>query len=122
MRLRIIDQFDYGCIADRLSCKPATAGERYLYNITSPICSELWGRTTSESTGRIATLASEVRYDTIDFRYNLDADVAPKDINARYRLIDTLFLSGDELLVVYSAHLDALGANRPNCGWSRPEE
>lgn len=72
--------------------------------------------------GRIATLASEVRYDTIDFDYNLDADVAPKDINARYRLIDTLFLSGDELLVVYSAHLDTLGVTRPNCGCSSPEE
>ena len=48
--------------------------------------------------------------------------MAPKDINARYRLIDTLFLSGDELLVVYSAHLDALGVTRPNCGWSSPEE
>lgn len=102
--------------------REAQPGERYLYNITSSICREFWGQTPSESAALIDTLANEVRYDTIDFDYNLNSDVSLNDINAQYRLIDTLFLSGDELLVVYSAHLDALGANRPNCGWSSPEE
>ena len=27
-----------------------------------------------------------------------------------------MFLARDEILVVFSAHLDALGTDRPNCG------
>ena len=101
--------------------REALPGERYLYNITSPICRELWGQTPLESLAHIGTLAPDVRYDTIDSGYNYRSDIPPEDINGEYRLIDTLFLSEDELLVVYAAHLDALGANRPNCGWFNPQ-
>ena len=101
--------------------REALLGEQYLYSITSPICRELWGRTPLESLAHIGTLALDVRYDTIDSDYNYRSDIAPTDINPEYRLIDILFLSRDELLVVYAAHLDALGANRPNCGWSNPQ-
>ena len=101
--------------------REALLGERYLYNITSPICRELWGQTPLESLAHIGTLARDVRFDTVDSDYNYRSDTAPEDINAEYRLIDTLFLSREELLVVYAAHLDALGANRPNCGWSNPQ-
>ncbi|MCQ3807747.1 MAG: hypothetical protein OXB92_11385 [Acidimicrobiaceae bacterium] len=96
--------------------REALPGERYLYNVTSPICRELWGRTPRESLAHIGTLAPDIRYDTIDPHYNYRSDMVPEDINPDYRLIDALFLAEDELLVVYSAHLDALGANRPNCG------
>lgn len=101
--------------------REALPGERYLFNVTSPICRELWGQTPGESLVHIGTLAPDVRYDTIDSGYIYRSDTAPQGINAEHRLIDTLFLSRDELLVVYAAHLDALGANRPNCGWSKPE-
>ena len=97
--------------------REAVPGERYLYNITSPICRDLWGLTPSESTALVEALAPKVRYDTIDSDYNDHSDLDPAEINPEYRLIDTLFFADDELLVVYSAHLDALGANRPNCGW-----
>ena len=46
------------------------------------------------------------------------SDVALTDVDPGYRLIDTTYLSQHELLVVYSAHLDALGVERPNCEWS----
>lgn len=95
-------------------------GERYIYNVTSPICRDLWTQTPHESTERINALADSVRYDTIDSDYNSHSDVPLRGIDPTYRLIDTLFLSQDELLVVYAAHLDALGTNRPNCGWSTP--
>ncbi|MDE0700641.1 MAG: hypothetical protein OXH61_07980 [Acidimicrobiaceae bacterium] len=100
--------------------REAHLGERYLYTATSPICRDLWAQTPHESTERINALADSVRYDTIDSDYNSRTDVPLRAIDPTYRLIDTLFLSQDELLVVYAAHLEALGANRPNCGWSAP--
>lgn len=71
-----------------------------------------------QAQSRLADLADHIRYDTIDFGYNYTSNVAPAAVDPDYRLIDVLFLSGNELLVVYSAHLDALGTERPNCGWS----
>ncbi len=100
--------------------RPAFPGERYIYGITSPICTEVWAQTPEESAQRIPELADAIRYDTFDSDYNYHSEVSFTEIDRTYRLIDTIFLSDNELLVRYSAHLDALGTNRPNCGWSAP--
>ena len=71
-----------------------------------------------QAQGRLADLAARIRVDTIDSDYNYTSNVVPAAVDPDYRLIDVLFLSSDELLVVYSAHLDALGTDRSNCGWS----
>lgn len=101
--------------------REAQPGEQYLYTITSPECGELWARTPQKSVARLNELADRVRYDTYDSGYNLNSEVPITEIDPDYRLIDTMFLSDDELLVVFSAHLDALGDDRPNCGWSAPQ-
>ena len=82
--------------------REARPGERYHVNITSPACRELWATTLRQAAARLAELADRIRYDTID---------------PDYRLIDIMFLADDEALVVFSAHLDALGTDRPSCGW-----
>ena len=97
--------------------REARPGERYHINITSPVCGEVWAMTPRQASARLAELAEHVRYDTFDSDYNYAADVAPAEVDPDYRLIDTILLSQNELLVVYSAHLDALGTERPNCGW-----
>ena len=71
-----------------------------------------------QAQSRLADLADHIRFDTIDSAYTYTANVVPAEVDPDYRLIDVVFLSGNELLVVYSAHLDALGTDRPNCGWS----
>ena len=78
----------------------------------------LWEKHPQHAQRRLADLADHIRYDTIDSDYNYTSDVVPAAVDPDYRLIDVLFLSDKELLVVYSAHLDALGTDRPNCGWS----
>ena len=98
--------------------RPALPGERYIYGITSPICREVWAQTPEESAQRILQLADTIRYDTFDSDYNYHSEVPFTEIDPDYRLIDTMFWSDNELLVIYSAHLDALGTERPNCGWS----
>ena len=96
----------------------ARADERYHTTVTSSVCTELWAKSPQQARERLAGLADHVRHDTIDADYNHTSDVEPAEVDSSYRLIDVMFLSGDELLVVYSAHLDALGTERPNCGWS----
>ena len=93
-------------------------GERYHVTVTSPLCSELWAQTPEQAEARLTALATRVRYDTFDSEYVYASHVALTDVDAGYRLIDTTYLSQHELLVVYSSHLDALGVERPNCGWS----
>ena len=100
--------------------RQAVPGERYLYGATSPICREIWAQTPEESAQRVSQLADTIRYDMIDSDYNYHSEVSFTEINRNYRLIDTTFLSDKELLVRYAAHLDALGTDRPNCGWSAP--
>ena len=100
--------------------RTALPGERYIYSITSPICAEVWAQTPTESAQRIPQLADTIGYDTFDSDYNYYSEVPFTDIDRTYRLIDTMFWSDTELLVVYSAHLDALGTDRPNSGWSEP--
>lgn len=100
--------------------RPALPGERYLYSITSPICREVWAQTPEESAQRVAQYADTIRYDTFDADYNYHSEVSFTEIDRTYRLIDTIFWSDNELLVRYSAHLDAHGTDRPNCGWSAP--
>ncbi len=100
--------------------RPALPGERYIYGITSPICTEVWAQTPEESAQRIPQLADTIRYDTFDSDYNYHSEVSFTEIDRDYRLIDTIFLSDNELLVRFAAHLDALGPDRPNCGWSAP--
>ena len=95
-------------------------GERYTYSITSPICREVWAQSPEESAHRIPQLADTIRYDTLDSDYNYHSEVSFTEIDPNYRLIDTMFQSDNELLVVFAAHLDALGTDRPNCGWSAP--
>ena len=96
----------------------ARADERYEVNVTSPVCEELWEMSPHQALRRLADLADHIRYDTIDSDYDYTSNVAPAAVDPDYQLIDVVFLSGNELLVVYSAHLDALGTDRPNCGWS----
>ena len=98
--------------------REAHSGEDYGFHVTSPICRDLWAKTSQQTAALLAELANSVRYDTIDSSYNGRFDVALTDIDPSYVLIDALFLNSDDLLVVFSANLDALGANRPNCGWS----
>ena len=96
----------------------AQPGEDYDVTITSPVCHELWAQTPRQAAARLAELADNIRYNTVDSDYRHEPDVTPDDIDPGHRLVDIMFLSQDELLVVYAAHLDALGANRPQCGWS----
>ena len=98
--------------------RSARASERYHTTVTSPVCAELWAKSPQQARERLVGLADHVRHDTIDADYNHTSDVEPAEVDSSYRLIDVMFLSGNELLVVYSAHLDALGTERPNCGWS----
>ena len=98
--------------------REAQPGERYLYNVTSPMCRELWATKPQASTAHVSQLAETIRYDIIDSNYNYHSEVSPSEIDPDYRLIDMIFLSDDELLVVFAAHLDALGTDRPICGWS----
>lgn len=100
--------------------RDALPGEPYHFTVTSPQCGELWDQTPQESVERLDGLAGTVRYDTYDSDYRFTSEVPFTEIDPDYRLIDTMFLSDDKLLVVFSAHLDALGNNRPNCGWSAP--
>ena len=100
--------------------RPALPGERYIYGITSPMCREVWAQTPEESAQRVSQFADTIRYDMFDSDYNYHSEVSFTEIDRNYRLIDTIFLSDNELLVRYSAHLDALGTDRPNCGWSVP--
>ncbi len=100
--------------------REARSGERYLYTVTSSICRELWATTPQESFARLSQLAEFIRYDIIDSNYNYRSEVSLSEINPDYRLIDAIFLSDDELLVAFAAHLDALGNDRPICGWSIP--
>ena len=102
--------------------RPALRGERYLFSVPSPECGELWARTPQESVARLNEIADTVRYDTYDTGYNLTSEVPVTEIDPDYRLIDTMFLSDHELLVVFSAHLDALGNDRPNCRGSAPQD
>ena len=101
--------------------REALPGEPYLYTATSPICRELWTQTPHESAELLAELARTIRYDSIDSGSNHHTDIPFTEIDPDYRLIDTAFLADNELLVVCAAHLDALGTNRPNCGWSAPQ-
>ncbi len=96
----------------------ARDGERYDVTVTSSVCIELWAMSPQQARGRLVGLADRIRYDTIDADYTYTSGVALAEVGPDYRLIDVMFLSSDELLVVYSARLDALGAERPNCGWS----
>ena len=96
----------------------AGPAERYDVNITSPACRDLWANTAEQAEARLAALADHIRYDTIDPDYIHASDVTPARIDPHYRLIDIVFLAQDEALVVFSANLDALGTNRPICGWS----
>jgi hypothetical protein len=98
--------------------RPAQPGEDYHVTITSPACHELWAQAPRQAAARLAELSDNIRYNTVDSDYKHESDVALDDIDPGYRLVDIMFLSQDELLVVYAAHLDALGANRPQCGWS----
>ena len=100
--------------------RPALPGERYIFGVTSPICREVWAQTPEESAQRVPQLADTIRYDTFDSDYNYHSEVSFTEIDANYRLIDTMFMSDNELLVVFAAHLDALGTDRSNCGWSAP--
>ena len=97
--------------------REARPGEHYHVNITSPACRELWATTPQQATARLAALADRIRYDTIDADHHHTSDVAPTQIDPHYRLIDIMYLAQNEALVVFSAHLDALGNDRPNCGW-----
>ena len=100
--------------------RQALPGERYIFGVTSPICREVWAQTPEESAPRVSQLADTIRYDTFDSDYNYHSEVSFTEIDPNYRLIDTMFQSDNELLVVFAAHLDALGTDRPNCGWSAP--
>ena len=95
----------------------ARPDEHYHANITSPACRELWATTPQQAAARLAELADRIRYDTIDADHRQTSDVAPTQIDPHYRLIDIMYLAQNEILVVFSAHLDALGTDRPNCGW-----
>ena len=97
--------------------RDARPGEHYHVNITSPACRELWATTPQQAAARLAELADRIRYDTIDPDHRQASDVAPAEIDPHYRLIDIVFLAQDEALVVFSARLDALGTDRPICGW-----
>ena len=97
--------------------REAQPGEHYDINITSPVCRELWARTPQQAAARLAGLSDNIRYDTIDADHNYTSDVATADVDPHFRLIDIVFLAQDEILVTYAAHLDALGTQRPNCGW-----
>lgn len=97
--------------------RQAQPGEDYDVTITSPVCHELWAQTPQQAAARLAELSDNIRYTTVDSDYRHESDVTPDDIDPGYRLVDIMFLSQDELLVVYAAHLDALGASRPECGW-----
>ena len=96
----------------------ARAGERYHATVTSSVCIELWAMSPQQAQERLVGLADHIRYDMIDADYNHTSDVALADVDPAHDLIDVMFLSLDEILVVYSAHLDALGTERPQCGWS----
>lgn len=98
--------------------RQAQPGEDYAATITSPVCHELWAQTPRQAAARLAELSDNIRYNTVDPDYRHQTDVTPHDIDPSYRLVDIMFMSQDQLLVVYAAHLDALGASRPQCGWS----
>ena len=102
--------------------REARPGEHYHVNITSPACRELWATTPQQAAARLAELADRIRYDTIDADHRHTSDVAPTQIDPHYRLIDIMYLAQNEILVVFSAHLDALGTDRPNCGWPTDQE
>ena len=97
--------------------RQAQSGEDYDVTITSPLCLELWAQAPRQAAARLGELSDDIRYSTVDSDSKHESDVTPDDIDPGYRLVDVMFLSQDELLVVYAAHLDALGANRPECGW-----
>lgn len=97
--------------------RQAQPGEDYDVTITSPVCHELWAQAPRQAAARLSELSDSIRYNTVDSDYKHEPDVTPDDIDPGYRLVDIMFLSQDELLVVYAAHLDALGASRPECGW-----
>ena len=97
--------------------RQAQPGEDYDVTITSPVCHELWAQAPRQAAARLAELSDNIRYNTVDSDYKHESDVTPDDFDPGYRLVDIMFLSQDELLVVYAAHLDALGASRPECGW-----
>lgn len=101
--------------------REAQPGEDYLYLATSPICRDLWGKTPQQTAALLAELANSIRYDTFDSNYDYHSDIDFADIDSDYLLIDMKFQSKDKLLVRYSAHLDALGTQRRNCGWSAPQ-
>ena len=98
--------------------RQAHPGEDYAVTVTSPLCHELWAQTPQQTAARLAELSDNIRYNTVDPDYRHEPDVTPDDIDPGYRLVDIMYLSQDQLLVVYAAHLDALGANRPQCRWS----
>ena len=100
--------------------RPALPGERYLVSDTSPICRELWAQTPAESAPLLPQYADTIRYDIMDANYQYYSELSITEIDPNYRLIETTYMSDNELLVVYSAQLDALGKDRPNCGWSAP--
>ncbi len=100
--------------------RPALPGERYMNSITSPICRDLWALTPAESAPLLPQYADTIRYDIMDTNYQYYSELSIAEIDPNYRLIETTYMSDNELLVVYSAHLDALGKDRPNCGWSAP--
>ena len=98
--------------------RQAQPGEDYDATITSPVCHELWAQTPRQAAARLAQLSDNIRYNTVDTDYRHESDVTPDDVDPSYRLVDIMFLSQDQLLVIYAAHLDALGTSRPQCGWS----
>lgn len=95
----------------------AQPGEDYDVTITSPVCLEVWAQNPQQAAPRLAELSDNIRYNTVDSDYRHKSDVTPDDIDPGYRLVDIMFLSEHELLVVYAAHLDAVGTSRPQCGW-----
>lgn len=96
----------------------ARDGERYDVTVTSFLCTELWAMSPQQAHEHLVGLADRIRYDTIDASYNYTSSVPLAEVDPGYRLIDVMYLSSEELLVVHSSHLDALGAERSNCGWS----
>ena len=98
--------------------RAANPGERYTATKTSLICKDFWAQTPQESAQRISKIAETVRYDTMDAAYHYRSGIAFDEIDPNYRLIDISYMSDREVIVVYSAHLDALGPERRNCGWS----
>lgn len=102
--------------------RAANPGERYIATKTSVICKDFWAQTPQESAQRISKIAETVRYDTMDAAYNYHSGIPFDEIDPNYRLIDISYMSDREVIVIYSAHLDALGRERRNCGWSAEQK